>query len=196
MNLIFLPATEPGDETYGRVPDQIKDYPAAAIHQVQYPSMVWYNAAVRREAVAQIRALGKTPATLIGFSKSGLGAWNIARTLPDRVACTIIFDAPVARDILPPWGTGPFYENDLAWQEDLPIRTIPDFQAVMPKEHLLVLISGANFHDEMCMLSNALLKRGVPHVFLPRPDLKHHWQSGWIEAGLNEMVTHGLAPRE
>lgn len=193
MNLIFLPATEPGDETYGTVPERIEGFPAASIHPVQYPTMVWYNGAVRREAVAQISSLDKTPVTLIGFSKSGLGAWNIARTIPERVTCTIIFDAPVARDILPPWGTAPFYANDTAWQEDLPIRTIPAFQAVMPKEHLLVLISGANFHDEMCALSQELSRHDVPHVFLPRPDLKHHWQSGWIEAGLNEMVTHGLA---
>ena len=194
MNLVFLPATKPGDETYGIVPDRIEAYPAVVVHQIYYPTMVWYNEAVRREAIAQINSLDIAPIILVGFSKSGLGAWNIARAIPDRIACTIIFDAPVARDRLPPWGTTSFYGSDAMWQEDLPIRTVPEFQAVMPATHRLVLISGASFHDEMCMLSQALSKSGTKHVFLPRPHLKHHWNSGWIEEGLNEMFKSG--PRD
>jgi pimeloyl-ACP methyl ester carboxylesterase len=192
LNLVFLPATEPGDATYGTVPAWIEAYPAAAIHQIHYPAMVWYNKTVCREAIAQIRSIDAATVILVGFSKSGLGAWNIARSIPDRISGTIIFDAPVARDELPPWGTGPFYASDTSWQEDLPIRTIRDFQAVMPKTHSLVLLSGESFHEEMCALSQALSKIKAEHVFLPRPHLKHHWQSGWIEEGLHALLKSRL----
>ena len=194
MNFIFLPATVPGDETYGVTPERIEGFSADSVHAIRFPDQVWYNAVVCRDAIAQIDALGRDPATLIGFSKSGLGAWNIARAIPERVACTIIFDAPVARDILPPWDTQAFYADDAAWQQDLPLRTLDAFKAAMPEKHLLILISGANFHDEMHTLSEALGKHGVRHVFLPRPDLKHHWQSGWIEAGLDVMRRQGFLP--
>lgn len=187
-NLVFLPATEPGDETYGRIPERIDAYPAASIQQIYYPTMVWYNGAIRKEAIAQIRSLDIASVILVGFSKSGLGAWNIVRTIPNGISGTIIFDAPVAREERPPWGTTPFYESDASWLEDLPTRTIEDFCTKVPRTHTLVLISGESFHKEMCTLAQALSKTKVEHVFLPRPHLKHHWQSGWIEEGLNALL--------
>lgn len=188
LNLVFLPATEPGDKTYGSVPERIEGYPGALLRQVHFPTLVWYNEPVRREAIAQIRAWGGEPVILVGFSKSGLGAWNILRTIPDRISATIIFDAPVAREKLPPWGTAPFYADDASWQQDLPLRTVADVQAVVVDTHKLVLLSGVGFHEEMCTLAQALAGTRVRHVFLPRPNLKHHWQSGWVEEGLKAMA--------
>ena len=193
MNLVFLPATEPSDETYGNVPETIEGCLDALIHTIQYPNLVWYNRRVRDEAIAQIRALNVSPVVLVGFSKSGLGAWNIAHAIPDLVSGTIIFDAPVARESLPSWGTGPFYDDDSSWQEDLPCRTIIEFQAAMQDTHQLVLISGPSFHDEIYQLSDELTKIGSRHAFLSRPYLKHHWNSGWIEEGLKKMVKQSTA---
>lgn len=174
--------------TYGAVPARIEGPLDVAIRMVRYPNLVWYNARVRDEAIAQIRKLNVSPVVLVGFSKSGLGAWNIARAIPDLVSGTIIFDAPVARESLPPWGTDPFYEDDSLWQKDLPLHTVESFQSVIRQTHQLVLISGQSFHDEMCQLSDRLTKIGLRHAFLSRPHLKHHWNSGWIEEGLKELV--------
>ncbi|MCK5801670.1 MAG: hypothetical protein KAI66_02505, partial [Lentisphaeria bacterium] len=172
VNLVLLPATEPGDKRYGVAPEQIAAYPAASIHQIRYPTMVWYNETIRREAIAQILSLDVGPVILVGFSKSGLGAWNIARAIPDRVSGTIIFDAPVASEDRHRWSIDQFYPDDTSWHEDLPIHTVPEFQAAMPKTHRLVLISGKSFHKEMCTLSQTLTRTGLDHSFLPRPHLK------------------------
>jgi pimeloyl-ACP methyl ester carboxylesterase len=194
-HLVFLPATESSNTTYGEVPEKIEGVPDVSIHTIQYPHLVWYNKRVCDEAIAQIRALNVSPIVLVGFSKSGLGAWNIARRIPELVSGTIIFDSPVARQELPSWGTAPFYADDASWQEDLPLNTIDEFQAVVPETHQLVLISGPGFHDEMCQLSEALSTRACKHAFLARPHLKHHWNSGWIEEGLNEWVERSVAQR-
>ncbi len=192
--LVFLPATEPGNGHYGEIPQQIALFPDLAVRQVNYPTLVWYNRAVQDEAIRQIRALTATSLILVGFSKSGLGAWNIARRMPDRVAGTILFDAPVARDTLPPWGTAPFYADDAAWQADLPLRGIREFNEAMPAAHRLVLISGPGFHDEMQILSDALRQLGRQHGFLDRRNLNHHWNAGWIEEGLHEFGRHDQTP--
>ena len=182
--VVFLPATARDNITYGEIPEKIPAFPDIAVRQVVYPRLVWYNRAVQDEAIAQIRAWNIQSVILVGFSKSGLGAWNIARRIPERVSGTIIFDAPMARESLPPWGTAPFYADDAAWQKDLPLRTCAQFQEAVHPHHRLVLISGTGFHDEMCTLSGRLIKIGLPHAFLPRPELRHHWNSGWIEEGL------------
>ncbi len=182
--LVMLPATEPGDRTYGEMPVQIAGYD---VMQVVFPKLVWYNRSVCDEAIRQIRGFGDEPVVLVGFSKSGLGAWTIARTIPDCVAATVIFDAPMVREEVPPWGTSPFYPDTASWQEDLPSRTIDAFEKAVPESHRLVLISGRSFHDEMVAMAMALRGRKITHRFLARPDMRHHWESGWLEAGLGEL---------
>jgi len=195
LNLVFLPATDPEDRTYGTIPERIDGFQDVSVYPLHFPTMVWYNEAVRRQAIKQIDSLCVSLVVLVGFSKSGLGAWNIARAIPDRTSATIIFDAPVAREGPPPLGsTSPFYASAAAWLEDLPIRRVKDFKAAVSATHRLVLISGENFHDEMTRLSHTLDDAGIAHVFLPRPQLKHHWQSGWIEEGLNILLRQQLAP--
>ena len=195
-NLVILPATEPNDTTYGTAPKRIETHPDTTIHHIHFPTMVWYNEAVCKEAIAQIEALDLSEIILVGFSKSGLGAWHIARAIPNRVTGTIIFDAPVARTELPPWGTEPFYADDAAWQKDLPIRTIRDLQTVLSPTHALVLISGETFHSEMEALSQALCETGFAHTFLALPETKHHWNSGWLEESLSHISTSGIAPND
>ncbi len=190
MNLIFLPATEPDDTTYGSIPKQIETHPNVTLYPLRFPHMVWYNQAVRDQAIRQIDALQLDSFILVGFSKSGLGAWNIARSIPDRVDATILFDAPVTRTEVPPWGADPFYPTQESWLADLPIRGVSDFKAALPPRHRLILISGANFPDEMAALSHALIAAHVEQTFLPRPHLSHHWNSGWIEEALEVLTSH------
>jgi pimeloyl-ACP methyl ester carboxylesterase len=190
MNLVFLPATEPTDNTYGSIPQQIVGHPDGTLYPLYFPHLVWYNKPVRDQAIRQIEALQLSSFVLVGFSKSGLGAWNIARSIPDRVEATLIFDAPVARTEVPPWGTAGFYPNRETWLNDLPIRRVREFKTALPSRHRLILISGANFPDEMSALSQALTAANVEHIFLPRPHLIHHWNSGWIEEGLGVLTSH------
>ena len=188
MNLVLLPATDPEERRYGVMPERLDAFPTAVLHHVRFQTMVWYNTAVRENAVAQIEAFGLSSLVLIGFSKSGLGAWNIARALPERVAATVIFDAPVTLERRPGWKADDFYADDAAWQADLPCRLVTEFKAAMPATHKLILISGAAFHPAMARLSSLLADALVPHTFLARPAMPHHWQAGWIDEALGIVM--------
>ena len=185
---VFLPATAPDDAAYGEPPGRLGCCPDAIIRHVRFPGLVWYNKSVQDDAIAQIRSFGAETAALIGFSKSGLGAWNIAMAIPDLASATVIFDAPVARRTLPPWGTDPFYADDDAWRQDLPILHVKRFHETMSRSHKLVLVAGPAFREEMRALSKALSSLGRRHVFLDRPDMKHHWNSGWIEPAVTALL--------
>ncbi len=180
MHPVILPATDPADTTFGT--------PPPALPVLHFPGLVWYNPEVRLQAVRQLREEHPSPVTLIGFSKSGIGAWNLTREYPGLVEATVIFDAPMTMEALPPWGTAPFYANDEQWQKDLPLRNLDAFQEAVPAAHPLILISGETFHDQMCRMSEALHKKGREHVFLPRPQMAHHWESGWLEEGLSPLL--------
>lgn len=186
VDVVILPATHPDDPTYGFTPTQVAAHPQARLHAVRFPEVVWYNRAVRDQAMAQIRALGLPSCVLVGFSKSGLGAWNIARQMADQVQGAIIFDAPLASDDWRRWGDE-FYQSDAAWQEDLPLHQIRRDPSVWPAHASLVLISGTSFHAEMTRFSEELTQRGTAHQFLPRPDMPHHWDAGWLAEGLTAL---------
>lgn len=189
MNILYLPATEPDDDSYGRVPLQFTEHPDVRVNEISYPHMVWYNEEVRAEAIRQIGTMPESRFVLVGFSKSGLGAWHLARALPERIAATIIFDSPVTLERVPhEWGAGPFYADDQAWRRDLPVLGIADFRRGVSPGHRLILISGEGFHADMQQLSLALDDAGCDHTFLPHPEIRHHWNAGWVELGLAALA--------
>ena len=149
MDLVLLPSTEPDDETYGFAPDRIETFPEVSVHQIRFPRLVWYNEAIREDTVAQIRNLGVSSIVLAGFSKSGLGVWNVAQMIPDLISGMILFDDPMMLLEPPMPLPNPYYEDAEAWLVDLPTRTVKKFEAIMPKTSRLVLISGESFHEEM-----------------------------------------------
>lgn len=185
MHIIYLPATEPGDPTYGAPPPSVEGFPHLVSHEIQYDAMVWYNEQIRAEAKRQILALGLDRIVLVGFSKSGLGAWHLAcdRDLP--VTATIIFDTPFAHAEIPvQWGAGPFYDNVDQWRRELPIHRAGDLIPAGKGGHRLVLVSGASFDADMADMASQLDTVGCPHTFIRRPDLTHHWNSGWLDLAL------------
>lgn len=181
MQLIYLPATEPGDTTYGHPPQQIEGRGDLDVAEVRYAHMVWYNERVRAEAQRQIDLLAGDRVILVGFSKSGLGAWHLASALRQPAAATIIFDAPVAHQEIPvQWGAAPFYDDVGTWRQDLPIHRIRDFRQSVAPDHRLILIAGAHFDADMVALSGALDEAHYEHTFLRHPEIAHHWNSGWL----------------
>ncbi len=185
MDVLYLPATDPADDTYGHPPESFPDDPTIRVFSVSYPRMVWYNEEIRAEALRQIEMMSADRVVLVGFSKSGLGAWHLAQALPECVKATIIFDAPMALQQLPSqWGAAPFYPSAEAWQRDLPVYGITQFQRDVSADHKLILISGAHFDADMRQLVSALNDAGIDHTFLPHPEIRHHWNAGWVEIGL------------
>jgi hypothetical protein len=73
MDVIYLPATEPDDDTFGHPPGPFADMPSIRVFEVSYSRMVWYNEEIRVEEIQQIEAMPADQYVLVGFSKSGSG---------------------------------------------------------------------------------------------------------------------------
>jgi pimeloyl-ACP methyl ester carboxylesterase len=141
--------------------------------------------------VDQLRALPATRPVLVGFSKSGLGAWNLARELGDALAATVIFDAPMARLQTPPWDAARFYPDDAAWQRDLPALHVPQMTGRFAPGPL-IMVTGCKFHDEMVQVSRRMAQAKIDHCLLPQPQREHHWQSGWLQDALAGLAAMGV----
>jgi len=91
---IYLAATNPDEDRYGFMP-QKPSCPDNDILSIQFPYEVWYNEEWRDTTMRIIRPKLRTKNILIGFSKSGLGALNIAIENPGIFHAVVIFDSPL-----------------------------------------------------------------------------------------------------
>ena len=174
---IYLPASAPSNTRYGLAPQK----PAVqghAYYSVTFEDEVWYNSEVRVEARRQIKQIPGSGHILVGFSKSGSGALNMALDDPTLYKAVVIFDSPLCHNDLPPWNTTAFYDQ-ASWEEDLPLNRM-DHIAALAKTVQIIHIGGHAFCKDHQAFDRMLSERQIPALFAPRPDLDHHWDSGWV----------------
>ena len=194
-HLVYLPAAGAGNVTWGKPDLQMHWGANVSCHLWPSETQVWYNLDIRQQIMAYIDGLATSQGTdetstsasaperiiLVGFSKSGLGALNLAPMLKDRLAGVVIFDTPTSMALRAGWGIEPFYPDDEHWQADLPANRIKTYASVFGEDCPLVLITGSAFHEQMSTFSDNLNQAGVTHQYIHRPAMKHNWQTGWLE---------------
>ena len=146
---------------------------------VRFDKEVWYNGHYRAETVNQIRLAGIAgPCVLVGFSKSALGAINIALENPKLFQAVLIYDAPLALVQVPPWNTADFY-SQTQWANDLPINKIPGIRGLLGTVKLRH-IGGTAFSPQHDRFDQALGPIPKNYEYFREPFMAHHWDSGWL----------------
>lgn len=161
------------------------DHPAdPEIRQEQYFLKVVVPA-IEQHYPAQAEANGRL---LLGFSKSGWGAYSLLLRHPDQFAKAVAWDAPMMMDKPGLYGSGPIFgsqENFDAYR----ITTLLSRQAEhLQSEKRLVLLGYGNFraeHERAHALMNELKIR---HEYRDGPSLKHDWHSGWVEEAVQCLL--------
>jgi S-formylglutathione hydrolase FrmB len=113
---------------------------------------------------------------LVGFSKSGWGAWSLLLRYPDTFGKAAAWDAPFMME-------RPLYGMDRVVGKDFEkyrLATILEKRAPELKKGRLFLIGYGNFRDQH-EKTHALLDRlGIRHEYRDGPARKHDWHSGWL----------------
>lgn len=194
MKVIVLPATDPADTRYGRIDHDglAVAFPSASFHCIHFDRMVWYTEEVRAEAYRQIDAIlsvaSNAPVCLVGFSKSGVGAFNLVLDHPSVFAHVVIFDAPLTNRDRSKYGMTAFYASDEALAADDPLARLEQGSVVGSTS--FILVSGEAFADQMGKAANSLRGLNVPHRWLRGGDLyAHRWDSGWLENSLKAICS-------
>lgn len=183
---IYLPASAPENLSYGQVPSRAL-FKGNGHFAVRFEIEVWYNKFWRRETVEQIAPYLTRTNILIGFSKSGLGAMNIARENPGMFDTVLIFDAPLMHLRLPPWNTSDFYTQE-TWERDLPQNNMESISELCGQTRI-VHVGGQAFHEDHVAfqaLSERTLTACEHHH---HPEYSHSWTSGWVEQALESVLS-------
>jgi enterochelin esterase-like enzyme len=129
---------------------------------------------------------------LLGFSKSGYGAFSMLLRHPDFFGRAVAWDAPVAMsspsegyaftDIL---GSTQNFGN---YRITTLVRQRKNLLKTQPARLLLLGYGDNSFrsdHRELHQLMNSL---GIPHVFVDGPHRSHHWNSGWVGDAVRRLL--------
>ena len=117
---------------------------------------------------------------LVGFSKSGWGAFSLVLRHPDVFGRAAAWDSPLSMDWPSKYGSQEIFgtqDNFAAYR----IFSLFERRAQLLKESTRLVLAGhGNFRAETEAAHRKLDELGIPHKYLNGPNRKHDWHSGWL----------------
>ena len=143
---------------------------------------------------------------LLGFSKSGWGAWSLLLRHPDHFGRAAAWDAPLMMAEPGRYGSGEIFgtpDNFDRYRIAVLLRS--QAESLRSDESgpagRLVLTGYGNFRDEHLQMHDLLDELRIPHLYRDGPERKHDWHSGWVSesvellfAGRHSKATPSTRP--
>jgi S-formylglutathione hydrolase FrmB len=212
LPVIYVLPVEPADEhRYGDGLTEIKRRDLANKHRAifvapTFSHLPWYadhptDPAIRQETYfveVVVPVVDKAyPALaeprgrlLLGFSKSGWGAWSLLLRHPDVFARAAAWDAPLNLDRPGPFGSGAIFGTPENFERYHLARLLRDKARTLGDEPRLIQLGYGNFRPDHRQAHAQLDALALRHVYRDGPERKHDWHSGWVA----EAVELLLAP--
>ncbi|MDP7019537.1 MAG: alpha/beta hydrolase-fold protein [Pirellulaceae bacterium] len=129
---------------------------------------------------------------LLGFSKSGWGAYSLLARHPDLFGRAAAWDAPLMMSAPGKYGSGPIFGGPANFERYQLTRLIARSSTPHALDRRLVLLGYDNFRNHHEQFHQHLLSAGIGHVYRDGPQRKHHWNSGWVGEAVELLID---APR-
>lgn len=116
---------------------------------------------------------------LLGFSKSGWGAWTLLLRHPEMFERAAAWDAPMTMET-PRYGMAPIVGTQENFEPYRITSLLRQRGKVLGSEPRLML-AGWDFYRDQTVAARGLLQQlKIPHVYRDGPQRRHHWNSGWM----------------
>lgn len=125
---------------------------------------------------------------LLGFSKSGWGAWSLLLRRPEMFAKAAAWDAPLLMDRLGLYGTSPIFATQERFDEYRLDRRLSAAAEKLRDHPRLILTGYGNFREHHQRAHQLLLDLQIPHEYRDGPQRKHDWHSGWVEEAVELLL--------
>ncbi len=125
---------------------------------------------------------------LLGFSKSGWGAFSLLLRHPDVFGRGAAWDAPLMMDRPGRYGSAEVFgtpENFESYRLTSLLKRRADR---LGEEARLIHLGRGNFADQHEAFEALLAELGVPHVYRDGPRREHTWSSGWVPEAVELLV--------
>jgi esterase/lipase superfamily enzyme len=123
---------------------------------------------------------GRSGRLLLGFSKSGWGAWSLLLRHPELFARAAAWDAPLDMDHPGPYGSGAIFGTPENFKRYQVRELLRQKAASLGDKKRLILTGYDSFGEDHRRIHALLDELRIPHEFRDGPQRKHDWHSGWV----------------
>jgi S-formylglutathione hydrolase FrmB len=128
---------------------------------------------------------------LLGFSKSGWGAFSLLLRHPDTFGKAAAWDAPLMMDAPGKYGSGEVFGTADNFAGYRVSKLLEGCAAELKPGKRIGLFGYGNFRGEHQQVHALMEKLGVPHEYRDGPARKHDWHSGWVAEAAGWLVAAG-----
>ncbi len=125
---------------------------------------------------------------LLGFSKSGWGAFSLLLRHPDMFARASAWDAPLNL-VKPAFGLGDIVGTQEHFEQYQLAKALERHADELKKDKRLALVGYANFAAHHLAIHEQLERLKIPHEYRDEKKPKHTWDAGWIDNAVQFLVT-------
>ena len=117
---------------------------------------------------------------LLGFSKSGWGAYSLLLRHPEAFGAAAAWDAPMMMASRSFGMTGIVGTQANFGRYRVP-RLLEAHADAVRRAKRLALLGYDNFREQHRQAHALMQQLGIPHAYADGPQRKHHWDGGWVE---------------
>jgi S-formylglutathione hydrolase FrmB len=125
---------------------------------------------------------------LLGFSKSGWGAFSLLLRHPDAFGRAAAWDAPLMMDRPGRYGSGDIFGTPENFEGYRLTDLLRRRAGGLGEEARLIHLGRGNFADQHEAFEALLNELRVPHVYRDGPKREHSWSSGWVPEAVELLV--------
>jgi S-formylglutathione hydrolase FrmB len=125
---------------------------------------------------------------LLGFSKSGWGAFSLLLRHPDQFGKVAAWDAPLT--MAPParFGSGDIFGTRENFEQHQISKLLAAQAGRLQKEKRLILLGYGNFRDHHQKAHALMNDLKIAHEYRDGPARKHDWHSGWVSEAVELLL--------
>ena len=135
---------------------------------------------------------------LVGFSKSGWGAFSLLLRHPNLFDRAAAWDAPLMMDAPGKYGSGPIFGTSENFAEYQLSKLIADRAELLRRETSprLIHLGFGNFRGEHAGFEKLLNEHRIPHIYHDGPQREHHWNTGWLSEAIELLAANGRTKQQ
>jgi S-formylglutathione hydrolase FrmB len=125
---------------------------------------------------------------VLGFSKSGWGAFSLLLRHPEVFGKAVAWDAPLDMDAPGKYGSGAIFGTRVNFQKYQLTRLLKERAGKLGKGKRLALFGYGNFRDAHKSVHVLMDRLKIAHEYKDGPRRKHDWHSGWVKEAAGFLV--------
>jgi enterochelin esterase-like enzyme len=125
---------------------------------------------------------------LLGFSKSGWGAYSLLLRHPNVFWKAAAWDAPLGQASPSKYGMSEIFPTQASLDPYSIWELLRMRAADLAEVPRLALLGYGDFRGHHQATHYHMMKLGIPHEYADGPRRDHHWQSGWVPDAVKFLV--------